>query len=365
MTSPTETPAPKVVCESQNCGKEYASRGGMKNHFKKSHKAPEIQSPLGKFPASDPARILFNDEGEPSTQGNSVGQVNSQKVSSGGQYICGICDDYFESKSNVDDHKNNEHGPTTAQAPSSAPTSVAPPSQIQEGEVLADKHDKTSVTEHNAGETNTEEEDISNDSQLLAVEEEVLEEAKEDQDLYDELDKISQEVEKSEKSEESNTNLVEKFERFKVILKIKEKDAKGALEKEVKVSQYYKEENILLKQVETKQTAWLVERDNEVDKLKKEVIMSKKTNTNHIKQKAEHDAKMLELFLLNSKLTKDMQDLKIDLENKDNMIKSLQEMIGVEEEGDLADKTDEGVDDADQEDEELETAPEIRVISEQ
>ena len=31
--------------------------------------------------------------------------------------------------------------------------------------------------------------------------------------------------------------------------------------------------------------------------LKKEVIISKKTNTNHLKQKAEHDAKMLELFL--------------------------------------------------------------------
>ena len=86
MTSPTETPAPKVVCESKNCGKEYASRGGIKNHLKKSHKAVEIQSPLGKFPASDPAGILFNDDGEPSTQGNSSGQVNSPKFSSVGQY---------------------------------------------------------------------------------------------------------------------------------------------------------------------------------------------------------------------------------------------------------------------------------------
>ena len=123
MTSPTETPAPKVVCESQNCGKEYASRGGMKTHYKKSHKtAEEIQSPLGKFPTSDPARILFR-ESEPSTQGNSKGQVNSPKISSAGQYICDVCDNYFESKKNVDDHKIKEHdNPSfTATAPPSAP----------------------------------------------------------------------------------------------------------------------------------------------------------------------------------------------------------------------------------------------------
>ena len=333
----------------------------MKYHYKKSHKAVEIQSPLGKFPASDPAGILFNDDGEPSTQGNSSGQVNSPKVSSVGQYICDICDNYFDSKSNIDDHKNNEHEhrPAPTKAPPSAPTSAASPPKIQGG----DKHDKTSVAEHDGSVTDTGEEDILSDSQLLVEEEEVLEEAKEDQDLYDELDKISREVEESDKSEESNNNLLKKLKRFKSILKIKERDAKGALEKEVKVSQYYKEENILLKQVETKQTAWLVERDNEVDRLKKEVIISKKTNTNHLKQKAEHDAKMLELFLLNSKITEDMQDLKFDLENKDNMIKSLQEMIVVEEDGDLADKTDE--DEAEQEDEETEAEPEIRVLSAQ
>ena len=76
MTSPGETPAHnKVVCEGENCGKKYASKGGMKNHYNKSHKAVEIQSPLGKFPVSDPARTLFGEDGEPSTQGNSVGQV--------------------------------------------------------------------------------------------------------------------------------------------------------------------------------------------------------------------------------------------------------------------------------------------------
>ena len=99
---------------------------------------------------------------------------------------------------------------------------------------MVDKHDKTNVAEHDGSETNTGEEDILSDSQLLVVEEDVLEEAKEDQDLYDELDKISREVEESDKSDESNKNLVEKLERFKSILKIKERDAKGALEKEVK-----------------------------------------------------------------------------------------------------------------------------------
>ena len=132
MKSPTETPASKVVCESQDCGKEYASKGGMKNHYKKTHKSlEEIQSPLGKFPAIDPARILFN-ESDPSTQGNSKGQVNSPKVTTCGQYICNVCDNYFESKQDIDEHKKKEHdisSPTARETDSGSqdPTASPPP----------------------------------------------------------------------------------------------------------------------------------------------------------------------------------------------------------------------------------------------
>ena len=36
-TTPTPTPAPKVVCKGNDCGKEYASKGGMMDHYKKKH----------------------------------------------------------------------------------------------------------------------------------------------------------------------------------------------------------------------------------------------------------------------------------------------------------------------------------------
>ena len=177
MTSPIETPAPKVVCESENCGKKYASKGGMKNHFNKSHKAVEIQSPLGKFPVSDPVRTLFNEEDGPSTQGNSDGQVNSPKVSSMGQYICGVCDNYFESQSKVDDHKSKEHEDRTDTAP-------APPSAEDE----------------------------------LNEENEVLEAAKAEQDLYDEIFHLSQSAAISAGQEESFEVIQGKLERFKSIM---------------------------------------------------------------------------------------------------------------------------------------------------
>ena len=104
--SPIDTPATKVVCESDNCNKEYASKGGMKNHFKKSHKTvEEIHSPVGRFPASNPVRALFTDEAQPSTQGNSAGQVNSPKVTSEGRFLYDICEKHFGAKEDLTIHK--------------------------------------------------------------------------------------------------------------------------------------------------------------------------------------------------------------------------------------------------------------------
>ena len=108
--SPVMTPSQKVSCIGENCDKVYASKGNMMIHFKKSHKANnEIQSPLGRFPPSNPARVLFSDESQPSTQGNSHGDVNSPKVVSEGQYICGICEKVFESERLVNNHKKDSH----------------------------------------------------------------------------------------------------------------------------------------------------------------------------------------------------------------------------------------------------------------
>ena len=104
-----ETPAPKVVCKSKDCGKEYASRGGMMDHYKKKHNTGgEIQSPLGRFPpATNPARVLFNDD--PATQGNSHGDVNSPKVVSEATYVCDVCEVHAISKEVLTKHKQDEH----------------------------------------------------------------------------------------------------------------------------------------------------------------------------------------------------------------------------------------------------------------
>ena len=62
--STIETPALKVACKSMDCEKEYATKGGMNDHYKKKHKTQgEVQSPLGRFPSiTNPARVLFSDE---------------------------------------------------------------------------------------------------------------------------------------------------------------------------------------------------------------------------------------------------------------------------------------------------------------
>jgi uncharacterized C2H2 Zn-finger protein len=77
--------------------------GPLTDHVKRWHQvAKEVLSPL-----ATTARTLFqpNDEdNQASTQGNSAGEVNSPKVVSEGRYQCGVCDDMFESKAEVDNH---------------------------------------------------------------------------------------------------------------------------------------------------------------------------------------------------------------------------------------------------------------------
>ena len=94
-------------------GKEYVSKGGMKAHFKRSHKgAEDVQSPLERFASSNSAWVLFNGETQPSTQGNSAGQINSPEVVSVG---CGICDKDFETSQHAIDHKQESHDQVNAE----------------------------------------------------------------------------------------------------------------------------------------------------------------------------------------------------------------------------------------------------------
>ena len=134
------------------------------NHLKKAHKVNEIQSPLGNFPESNPARVLFNTESLASTQGNSSGQINSPKVTSEGRYIYDQCEEDFDSHAILTGHKEDTH------------------------------------------------------TNQLDVENEVLEEAKEDQDLYDEIDKITENLSNQNVEKEMIDDIKEKMSRFKTIL---------------------------------------------------------------------------------------------------------------------------------------------------
>ena len=84
-------------------------------------------------------------------------------------------------------------------------------------------------------------------------------------------------------------------------------------------------------EVLTNQTKRLVERDNEVDKLKVNLNSAKKLNEKHVREKKEHDAALERVLKDNGELTKNRQDLKFEMENKDNMIRSLKESLGIDD----------------------------------
>ena len=247
----------------------------MKNHYNKSHKAVEIQSPLGKFPAADPARTLFNEEDGPSTQGNSDGQVNSPKVLSEGQYICGTCDNQFESRSKVQDHMSKEHENQSDTVP-------APPSAEEE----------------------------------LNEENEVLEAAKAEQDLYDEIYLLSQSAATSGQVESFDV-IKGKLERFKIIMTKKDNLLKETilnvkrLTNDLKVSEH---NNDLMKQVEEKQRKDLDVADKESEKIKrylqtqkdrnKDILIEEKIKKNTLKK----EKKALENELKNAKKKQEAQE---------------------------------------------------------
>ena len=149
----TETPAPalRLVCEMPNCGKDYKTKGTMKQHLRAHHKGPvsEIESPLGNFPSSNPVRVLFNDNDQPSTQGNSKGEVNSLKVKSIVRYKYGLCESEFNSNEeailHIDevhtDKTNTSAQPLDSAPPAPSPKTTAPPIQEDE-EFEGDEQDE-------------------------------------------------------------------------------------------------------------------------------------------------------------------------------------------------------------------------------
>ena len=102
-----ETPVQTVDCHIPACQKQkvggYKTKKGLTDHVKRWHQvAKDVLSPM-----ATTARTLFqpnDEENQASIQGNSAGEVNSPKVVSEGRYQCGVCDDMFQSKAEVDDN---------------------------------------------------------------------------------------------------------------------------------------------------------------------------------------------------------------------------------------------------------------------
>ena len=115
MTQPVAaTPVQKMDCNFQDCQKQkkdgYKTKVGLTNHMKKWHQvAKDALSPL-----TLTARTLFKsveDESAASTQGNSKGEVNVEKVVSKGIYMCGVCGKDYDQKRDMDEHMK-QHGPS-------------------------------------------------------------------------------------------------------------------------------------------------------------------------------------------------------------------------------------------------------------
>ena len=164
------TKKPSATCD--KCDKTLSSKQSMVRHMKTVHDG--IISLKDLFSShknlANPKR-LFNSVPDLSAQGNSHGQVNDPKVYSEGSFICGACDQSFLTNDEVTNHKSEAHDNANFQCGECSKCFIS----IEEVQKHNDK-------DHNGSQPELNEED------------EVLEEAAEEQDLYEKLDELIQEA---------------------------------------------------------------------------------------------------------------------------------------------------------------------------
>ena len=231
IVTPAPVPAPRVYCDKPNCKKDYKSRSGLLNHNETAHKNElKIQSPLGIFPSSNSARVLFDDEDRPSTQGNSNGEINSPKVQSIVRFLCGVCDLNFSQNEEAKLHMSEVHKKKTDKV-SDDPTTPSFTADKESDDSTtptptADKESSDSATPNPTRQLYS-----PNTVRQLNEEDEVLEDAKIEQELYKEIFKITEHVIAPEKEEETREDIKNKMIRFKTIKEKKEKLYEEAREK--------------------------------------------------------------------------------------------------------------------------------------
>ena len=188
-----------------------------------------------KTPANTPltsARTLFAGQGgaeDLSIQGNSAGEINSPAVLSGSTFLCGECDMQFTQQEDMTKH-------------------------------MLDKHDKAVVAENN---------NIDLDN-LVQEEEECLNEAMDELDLYNALNVLALSVQEPEKAEA----LQDKLNRYKNIM-TKKTNIQIAATEEIK---RLKHEVNLSNQVATNQEKQLDKKDKEKELMAREAKLWKEKN---------------------------------------------------------------------------------------
>ena len=297
----------RVVCDITGCKKNYKNRNYMMNHIRNFHSKTgnEVQSPLGNFPSSIPARVLFDDNNDEdsSIQGNSRGEINSPKVISVTSFQCGACNIPFDKNEDAIIHMSDVHPkesvtatPTSspAQSAASTPAPTASPNPQSVSQEVADELDR--------------EEEV-----LVAA-------AKEEDELYKDICLL---VESMEDPESENIN--EKLERLKVVMA-----KKSALQRETTnklVGLKSELENVnhnckMMKEVTEIQTKDLEAAQQETDKFKRD------TKTLKDKLKKEQEVILKELETLrknNAEINKENSDLKIKLSTKESIIEGMKE----------------------------------------
>ena len=163
---------------------------------------------------------------------------------------------------------------------------------------------------------------------LLQDEEEVLEAAKKEQDLYDELHSLTMDTIDLENEADVRKVLKEKLERYKTIMIKKDKIITETLEvaKSMKTSiQAMKHDNAMMDEI---QADYAEKAEN--DRNLKETLAKENAK---LEKARDTISKELETTRnLNGSLNKDVSDLKIQIQVKDGVIKALKETLAVEDE---------------------------------
>ena len=294
-----ETPAPlqNFVCEKINCAKDYKNRSSMLNHMKSKHKvSEEVESPLGNFPSSNSARVLFDDSDQPSTQGNSRGEINYPKVLSITSYQCGACDKHFNTNEVAKSHMSEVHTnkstpkiPDTSSNPELTATPASKPRQLYSPATEQDLHDN----------------------------EEAMEEASDEQDLYDALDFITQNVIDPDTEKETRDNIKIKLDRYKSIMVKKNELIKETMEKIKRLEH----DSSLSAQVVERQKGELDEKNSEKAVIKGQL---KKEEKEHEKLKNQYKSSIETLQETVNNVTKINNDLKTEVATQKKLIINLE-----------------------------------------